>query len=31
MDADRKVDMADWAARAIEWRDRGRRGFAIYE
>ncbi|KAF8555291.1 kinase-like protein [Imleria badia] len=31
MDVERKVDMADWAARAIEWRDRGRRGFAIYE
>ncbi|KIJ67606.1 hypothetical protein HYDPIDRAFT_174030 [Hydnomerulius pinastri MD-312] len=31
MDAEREVDMAGWAARAIEWRDRGRRGFAIYE
>jgi mitogen-activated protein kinase kinase len=31
MDAERKADMADWAARAIEWRDRGRRGFTIYE
>ncbi|KAF8838801.1 kinase-like protein [Paxillus ammoniavirescens] len=31
MDADRQVDMAGWAARAIEWRDRGRRGFGIYE
>ncbi|KAF8441604.1 kinase-like domain-containing protein [Boletus edulis BED1] len=31
MDAERNADMADWAARAIEWRDRGRRGFAIYE
>ncbi|KAF8135811.1 kinase-like domain-containing protein, partial [Boletus edulis] len=26
MDAERNADMADWAARAIEWRDRGRRG-----
>lgn len=28
---EREVDMAGWAARAIEWRDRGRRGLAIYE
>lgn len=31
MDAEREVDMAGWAARAFEWRERGRRGFAIYE
>lgn len=31
MDAERKVDMADWAARAFEWRERGRRGFSFYE
>ncbi|KAF9233028.1 kinase-like domain-containing protein, partial [Melanogaster broomeanus] len=31
MCAERDVDMAGWAARAIECRDRGRRGFAVYE
>ncbi|KAI9572272.1 kinase-like protein [Boletus coccyginus] len=31
MDAERQVDMADWAARAVGWRERGRRGFGIFE
>lgn len=31
MDAEREVDMAGWATRAIDWRERGRRGLAIYE
>ncbi|KAH7888501.1 kinase-like protein [Phlebopus sp. FC_14] len=32
LDEDLNVDMAGWATRAIEWRDRGRRGGAtIYE
>lgn len=31
MDAEREVNMGEWATRAIDWRDRGRRGLAIYE
>lgn len=31
MDVEREVDMAEWATRAIDWRDRGRRGLAINE
>lgn len=31
MDAEREVDMAGWATRAIEWREQGRRGLATYE